>query len=107
MNDVKCALCHSPANQRCTGCHVTFYCGKEHQKQHWKKHKNHCCAYKVTSSEYLGRHLVATRDLKQGELILYESPLTVAPIPSIEEPVCIVCYQEINGKYRYKIKRNN
>ena len=42
-----CAYCHVQANQRCTGCHETFYCSREHQKLHWKKHKNHCCAFKV------------------------------------------------------------
>ena len=45
-----CAYCHVQANQRCTGCHETFYCSREHQKLHWKKHKNHCCAFKVRSS---------------------------------------------------------
>ena len=44
-----CANCHVPANQRCTGCHETFYCSRECQKLHWKKHKNQCCAFKVSS----------------------------------------------------------
>jgi len=42
-----CAQCGGAANQRCTGCHITFYCSREHQKLHWKKHKSSCCAYKV------------------------------------------------------------
>ena len=42
-----CAYCHVQANQRCTGCHETFYCSREHQKLHWRKHKNQCCAFKV------------------------------------------------------------
>ena len=100
MNEVQCALCHNPANQRCTGCHITFYCGKEHQKLHWKKHKNNCCAFKVATSTNLGRHLIATRDLKPGELVLFESPLTIAPITSVDEPVCIVCYKGISGRFR-------
>ena len=43
-----CAFCHVQANQRCTGCHETFYCSREHQKLHWRKHKNQCCAFKVS-----------------------------------------------------------
>ena len=42
-----CAQCGCAANQRCTGCHVTFYCSRDHQKLHWKVHKSQCCAYKV------------------------------------------------------------
>ena len=45
-----CAQCGSAANQRCTGCHVTFYCSREHQKLHWKLHKSQCCAYKVSAN---------------------------------------------------------
>ena len=44
-----CAFCHVQANQRCTGCHETFYCSREHQKLHWRKHKNQCCAFKVST----------------------------------------------------------
>ena len=46
-----CAYCHVQANQRCTGCHETFYCSREHQKLHWRKHKNQCCAFKVSFAE--------------------------------------------------------
>ena len=42
-----CAKCGAAANQRCTGCHSTFYCTRECQKLHWKLHKSQCCAYKV------------------------------------------------------------
>ena len=58
-----CAYCHVQANQRCTGCHETFYCSREHQKLHWKKHKNHCCAFKV-------HHYFSTSYLSDFNIVL-------------------------------------
>lgn len=33
---------------RCAGCHQLRYCSKEHQRRHWKIHKNPCKAKKVS-----------------------------------------------------------
>jgi len=93
-----CAQCGCAANQRCTGCHVTFYCSREHQKLHWKVHKSQCCAYKVCSSPDIGRYLVATRDLKPGEMIISETPLVIGP-QAVTIPVCLACYKPATNKY--------
>jgi hypothetical protein len=43
-----CAVCHttSCADGKklllCARCHGVYYCGKEHQKQHWSQHKKRC-----------------------------------------------------------------
>jgi len=38
-----CAVCQDWAHNRCTGCKKIYYCGKEHQADHWKRiHKNEC-----------------------------------------------------------------
>ncbi|XP_068182975.1 egl nine homolog 1 isoform X1 [Antennarius striatus] len=38
-----CELCGKMENLlRCGRCRSSFYCSKEHQKQHWKKHKLNC-----------------------------------------------------------------
>lgn len=38
-----CELCGKMENlMKCGGCRSSFYCSKEHQKQHWKKHKQVC-----------------------------------------------------------------
>ena len=29
---------------RCSACKVTYYCSKEHQRQHWSAHKKPCKA---------------------------------------------------------------
>lgn len=40
-----CVLCGCNAgNKKCSKCHTTFYCSKEHQLIHWKGgHKTACC----------------------------------------------------------------
>lgn len=99
IDTITCAFCQGAANQRCTGCHITFYCSKEHQKQHWKKHKTNCCAYKVCSSSTLGRYVIATRDLKPGELVLSECPTVMAPM-AFTIPICLSCYKTVDGSKR-------
>ncbi|GAM19204.1 hypothetical protein SAMD00019534_023790 [Acytostelium subglobosum LB1] len=37
-----CAVCNSTDVQICTGCLGIFYCGSEHQLQHWPVHKVQC-----------------------------------------------------------------
>ena len=45
-----CAICGATDDEatatslflRCAGCHSVFYCGKEHQRLHWKEHKLVC-----------------------------------------------------------------
>lgn len=43
----KCAICKKTANQKCGGCHLIYYCTKEHQKTDWKNHKKQCRPFKV------------------------------------------------------------
>lgn len=72
---------------------MTNYCSKEHQKLHWRSgHKERCKPlFRIEVNEVLGRHLVATRDIKAGELILQESPLIVGP-KAVSMPVCLGCH---------------
>lgn len=42
-----CAVCCVPASSKCAACSLVVYCSKEHQKAHWKKHKNECVSYEV------------------------------------------------------------
>lgn len=48
---LRCAVCDRENSllsgsivrlQRCSNCGVAAYCGKEHQREHWSKHKFHC-----------------------------------------------------------------
>lgn len=42
-----CAICGIAASNKCAACSLVVYCSKEHQKAHWKKHKNECVPYEV------------------------------------------------------------
>ncbi|XP_075230843.1 SET and MYND domain containing, arthropod-specific, member 2 isoform X2 [Lycorma delicatula] len=89
----KCAVCAEEAHQQCAGCKTVFYCGRDHQKTHWKQcHKTECCCYKITENERLGRYLIASRDIKAGEIIIKEPPLVVGPkVASL--PTCLGCHK--------------
>lgn len=90
----KCAVCKVPAVQLCAGCKNVYYCTRDHQKKHWKEgHKNNCAPYKLVPSPE-GNYLVATRDLKQNEIILKESPIITAP-PSTCYIQCLSCFKRI------------
>ncbi|OWR49372.1 hypothetical protein KGM_209725 [Danaus plexippus plexippus] len=59
---------------------MVYYCSKEHQKFDWKKsHKVECKPYKIQYSDSCGRFMTATRDIKQGEVILKEKPAVIGP----------------------------
>lgn len=99
-----CAVCDVDAALKCTACKAVFYCGVEHQKQHWKAHKKECqrSMYEIRESPELGRYVVAARDLPARTVILVEAPLVVGPKWSLEEfektmPVfpCVGCFQPV------------
>ena len=37
-----CVCCNKPASAACSRCNLTYYCGRECQKQHWSQHKKTC-----------------------------------------------------------------
>ena len=54
----------------------------------------------VERNDVLGRHLVATRDIPAGTLILNELPMVVGP-RQLSKPVCLGCHREIKDEKRY------
>ncbi|KIG12990.1 hypothetical protein DB30_00824 [Enhygromyxa salina] len=40
--DQRCAVCGKSTIQRCARCAAVFYCGKEHQRRDWARHKKLC-----------------------------------------------------------------
>lgn len=93
-----CVVCGMPASQLCANCRAARYCGKEHQRAHWKTggHKATCRPYAVATSPELGRHWVAARDIAAGEVLLEERPLVVGPKAG-SLPVCLACYAPDTG----------
>lgn len=96
-----CPNCGKVAFTKCTGCKQVYYCGKDCQKKHWKLHKPECkmLPYKICNSPELGNYLVASRNIKAGEVLFSEAPLVVGP-SSVTIPVCLACYTPVDGSYR-------
>ncbi|KAM3965788.1 SET domain-containing protein SmydA-8 [Aphomia sociella] len=93
----KCEVCQQPANQICGGCKLVYYCSRAHQKLGWREgHKFKCCAFKVQYSDTFGRHMIATRDIKQGEMILKEKPAVIGPRMTCA-PQCLACGKKLEA----------
>ncbi|RXG60318.1 Protein msta, isoform A [Armadillidium vulgare] len=86
-----CVLCDKQAEQRCGNCFVARYCSREHQKEHWKVHKTCCFPCRIEHDKILGRHLIASRDIKAGETIISEAPVVVGPQNIYKKPMCLGC----------------
>ena len=54
-------------------------------------------AFKIIRDETVGRHMVASRNIKAGETILKEEPLTYGP-NEITKPICLGTYQPVDAK---------
>ncbi|OAD55799.1 Protein msta, isoform A, partial [Eufriesea mexicana] len=91
-----CAICGKDSTHKCSACGDVYYCSKQHQRQDWKKHAKFCKAYKVSKDSVLGRHYIATRNIKVGEVILKDDePLLKGPVHNCV-PVCLECYTELH-----------
>ncbi|XP_033330721.2 SET and MYND domain containing, arthropod-specific, member 5 [Megalopta genalis] len=88
-----CPICGDRINAtlRCSGCKQQVYCSKDHQRQDWPNHRSVCQAWEIHESPELGRHLLASRDLSPGDLILSESPLVWGPSLHTDQRVCVGC----------------
>ena len=90
--DTKCFVCGQTSKARCSGCASVFYCSAEHQRTDWKTHKPKCSPMRVANDDKIGRHYVATRNIKPGEVVLKEAPLVIGPSQATP-PVCLGCLQ--------------
>ena len=57
----------------CVGCGLAHHCPR-HQHQAWG-----CPAFRVRQDWEIGRYLVATRNIKQGEIIFRDRPAVTGP----------------------------
>lgn len=60
-----------------------------------EKPNNEILPYVIKTSDIMGRYLVASHDLKPGELILTADPLVVGP-PQGCQPMCLGCYKKLD-----------
>ena len=77
-----CAVCGAEGSP-CSGCRVDYYCGRQHQRQHWPRHKRGCGSLEVRQDQdqdpRLGRRLVAKKDIPAGTVVVRELPLLPLP----------------------------
>lgn len=50
------------------------------------------CVSQIVKNDILGRHIVATRDIRKGEIILRDTPVVSGP-KVISYPVCLGCHK--------------
>lgn len=87
-----CPVCGKDATLKCGNCRREFYCDKSHQSRDWLRHKPMCCAWEIRRDPQLGQHLLATRDLTPGDVILSEAPLVWGPsIHAQNQRLCVGC----------------
>ncbi|CAL4068095.1 unnamed protein product, partial [Meganyctiphanes norvegica] len=53
-----------------------------------------CIPYRISTNESYGLHMVASRNLPSGTVILLEKPLMVGPLP-YSSPICLGCNDNI------------
>lgn len=96
-----CQICSKEAPFKCTSCKQAHYCGSDHQKEHWPRHKVDCRPFIIKQNDVLGRYMVATRDIPAKSVIFMEKPLVVGPkwCISDEEKLysmfpCVGCFKQ-------------
>ncbi len=70
------------------------------QKKHWRKeHRLRCSPFKIVQGgDDVGRYVVATRDIRAGEVIIEEQPVTAGP-KQFTHAVCLGCFSRVDGSY--------
>jgi len=71
-------------------------CGMEHQLIH--RPGKYCLPFKVCHSPEVGRYLVASRDIKPLELVLWDRAAAVGP-GADALPVCLECFGKVDGSF--------
>uniref|UniRef100_A0A1B6C1U0 SET domain-containing protein n=1 Tax=Clastoptera arizonana TaxID=38151 RepID=A0A1B6C1U0_9HEMI len=87
----KCIICDNVVSEVCSGCGKKLYCSKQHMKEDFASHVTNCCPYSIVENNVFGRYLIATRDIKAGEIIFKDQPCVLGPRVDIE-PICYNCY---------------
>lgn len=67
----QCEVCHIRAGvQRCSGCNAIFYCGREHQADHWASHKDACNSVKKALAALFQKTQMLNLLIQTGLLVI-------------------------------------
>ena len=62
--------------------------------------------YEIVKDETFGRHMVASRDIAAGEIVMEDFPLTFGPmVSSAVKPLCLGCYRPLERGRRVDCER--
>lgn len=88
----KCAVCSQAADKSCSGCKNVYYCSLNHQKEDWKRHKNSCAPYSVSTKDGV-KVLILRRNVPQGTILLDETSIFHVPESNgiKVDSICLVC----------------
>ena len=90
INPEQCFICLTETDlEQCQKC--LLYMCRRHKSVHFTE-EGDCYPYKVEFRGCQGRILVATRNIRRGELICRESPAIVGPY-SRTSPQCLQCFK--------------
>lgn len=93
----ECFLCWSPdSTEKCQYCGLVSFC-PDHKTLH--RPDNYCYPYKAMYDAELGRHMIATRDIRALELVESEYPLVTGPYIKTS-PQCLTCFRLLSGNFR-------
>jgi len=82
----QCKVCGCSPAKLCSGCGQAYYCGVQCQKIERNLHKVQCFPVRVEQVEGRGRGIVATRDIKQGQVVMQDCAILTAERGTVTEP---------------------
>ena len=88
----QCFICDSVEASPCQCCGCVSSC-----ETHIGIHRSNeqCAPFTIGHSDTMGHYMLATRDIKQMELILREEPVMVGPYSRPDQPHCVECFKII------------
>ncbi|XP_040572180.1 SET domain-containing protein SmydA-8 [Lepeophtheirus salmonis] len=100
-----CFLCGSPVSNICSYCKDCYVCDT-HFELHHQRELRICLPFDVEYDSVKGRILVASRDIKPEEVVLFDKAAVFGPNLL---PVCLGCLEKIkstrgkNGELHYSV----
>ena len=91
----QCFFCSVETGLQCQ-CGA-WYCADQHLRVH--RPGQYCLPFRVAFSDTVGRYLVASRDIKPLELVLWDTAAATGPCAD-SVPVCLECGDKVDGSYQ-------
>ncbi|KZV72437.1 hypothetical protein PENSPDRAFT_733503 [Peniophora sp. CONT] len=94
-DEMKCTSCNAPTSRVCARCKHTLYCSSEHQKKHWKQHRQACVPY---GAQLVKKGILLPFDSATPEIVHVACEVAEPEDDDIPWPIChLVCGGEFIG----------